>query len=114
MKNKIVLAIFGAFSLVACGPGPESSPQENGSERTAHALETTPQYDSAGVISAVDGSILTLDHDGASVANLPPGRNDFVAFADVLSEAPLEPGSRVAFKFRRNDEGLELTELKAR
>lgn len=114
MKNKLIIAIFALSVVAACGPGPQSSTVEKPAETAAKPAETLPAYDSTGVISAVNGLTLTLDHDGASAAGVPAGRNEFQAYADVVAEAPLAPGARVAFKFRKTDTGLELVELKAR
>ncbi|MGR4865126.1 hypothetical protein ACIPQB_15245 [Caulobacter sp. LARHSG274] len=66
------------------------------------------------MIAAIDGQTLTLDHDGASSAKLVPGRTVFHASADVLAEAPLTSGARVAFKFRDLGGEHELTALTAR
>jgi hypothetical protein len=66
------------------------------------------------VIAAIDGQTLTLDHDGASGAKLVPGRTVFHAYADVLAEAPLTPGARVAFKFRDAGGEHDLTSLTPR
>ena len=76
--------------------------------------ETGPEYESVGVISSLEGRDLTLDHEGASGAGMPAGRDVFIAYADVLAEAPITPGARVAFRFHRTSEGLELTALTAR
>lgn len=114
MKNKIFPAIFVVLTVAACGPGLQSSTTEKSAKVITEASETLPEYDSVGVISAVNGLTLTLDHDGASGAGLAPGRDDFAAYADVLAEAPLTPGARVAFKFRKTKAGLELSELKTR
>ncbi|MEJ2817341.1 copper-binding protein [Caulobacter sp. CCG-8] len=78
------------------------------------ALPTSPEYDSIGVIAVLDGQSVTLDHEGASAAKLAPGRTAFQAYGDILAEAPLTPGSRVAFKFHKVGDAWELTELKAR
>jgi len=76
--------------------------------------ETGPEYESVGVISSLEGRDLTLDHEGASGAGMSAGRDVFIAYADVLAEAPITPGARVAFRFHRTSEGLELTALTAR
>jgi hypothetical protein len=78
------------------------------------STESLPTYDAQGVISSLDGQILTLDHDGASAAGLKPGRNAFKAYADVLAEAPITPGARVKFQFKKTPEGLELAKLESR
>lgn len=73
-----------------------------------------PEYDSIGVIATLDGQAVTLDHEGASGAGLAAGRTAFQAYGDVLTEAPLTPGARVAFRFHKVGDAWELTELKAR
>ncbi len=78
------------------------------------ALPASPEYDSIGVIALMDGQAVTLDHEGASAAQLAPGRTAFQAYGDILAEAPLTPGARVAFKFHKAGDVWELTELKAR
>ncbi|MFZ0269348.1 copper-binding protein [Caulobacter sp.] len=66
------------------------------------------------MIAVLDGQQVTLDHEGASAAKLAPGRTAFQAYGDILAEAPITPGARVAFKFRKVGEAWELTELRAR
>ena len=78
------------------------------------ALPTGPEYDSIGVIAVLDGQKVTLDHEGASAAKLAPGRTAFEAYGDILAEAPLTAGARVAFKFHKVGDTWELTELKVR
>lgn len=73
-----------------------------------------PEYDSIGVIATLEGQVVTLDHEGASTAKLAAGRDTFQAYGDVLAEAPLALGTRVAFKFRKTATGYDLTELEAR
>ncbi|MBU4436024.1 MAG: copper-binding protein [bacterium] len=114
MKNIAFVAIFAVLAVAGCGPQSKGSTSETASKATPEATAALPTYDSAGVISAVNGLILTIDHEGASAAQLPAGRNDFTGYADVLAEAPLTPGQRVTFKFRKAKAGLELAELKAR
>ena len=92
MKTKIILAIVAA----------------------AAALPVGPEYDSIGVIATLDGQRVTLDHEGASAAQLAPGRTAFQAYGDILAESPLAPGSRVAFKFHKVGDAWELTELTTR
>ncbi|CAN5231671.1 hypothetical protein BH10PSE3_BH10PSE3_27090 [soil metagenome] len=77
-------------------------------------LPTSPEYDSIGVIAALDGQKVTLDHEGASAAKLAAGRTIFQAYGDILAEAPLAPGARVAFRFHKIGQTWELTQLKAR
>jgi hypothetical protein len=114
MKYKSIVFASAMLTLAACGPGKPSSTVEKPAGETTKAAETSPEYESVGVISALTGRMLTLDHEGASGSGLAPGRNDFIAYADVLAEAPITPGSRVAFKFHKTSEGLELTALTAR
>lgn len=102
------------LTLAACGPAKPSSTGQNHAESATKPIETGPEYESTGVISSLDGRDLTLDHEGAPGSGLVAGRNVFIAYADVLAEAPITPGSRVAFKFHRTSEGLELTELTGR
>jgi hypothetical protein len=114
MKIKTLLALSALAALAACGPG---KPAKNGSQTTAAAppaLPVGPEYDSIGVIAILDGQAVTLDHEGASGAQLAPGRTAFQAYGDILAEAPLAPGSRVAFKFHKVGDAWELTELTAR
>lgn len=114
MKTKLIISIFVLSALAACGPGPQTSTAEKPGNASTAATAALPTYDSTGVISAVNGLTLTLDHDGASAAGVAAGRNDFQTYADVVADAPLTPGVRVAFKFRKADTGLQLVELKAR
>jgi hypothetical protein len=114
MINKTIILIFAALALAACGPGKQSSTVEKPRTEAVKPPEAGPEYESVGVISSLEGRDLTLDHEGASGAELPAGRDVFIAYADVLAEAPITPGSRVAFRFRRTSEGLELTELTKR
>jgi hypothetical protein len=114
MKIKLISAIALASALTACGPGPSGKAPKSAPEAAPATLPGGPEYDSTGVVAAVDGQTLTLDHDGASGAKLVPGRTVFNAYADVLAEAPLTPGARVAFKFRDVGGEHELTALAAR
>ena len=114
MINKSIILIFAALALTACGPGPQSATAEKPRAEAVKPAEAAPEYDSTGVISSLEGRDLTLDHDGASGAGLPAGRDVFIAYADVLAEAPITPGSRVAFRFHRTEEGLVLTALTKR
>ncbi|MBO9559577.1 MAG: copper-binding protein [Caulobacter sp.] len=114
MKTKIISAIALATMLSACGPGKPAKTASEAPVAAPAALPTGPEYDSIGVIADLDGQAVTLDHEGASAAKLPPGRTAFQAYGDILAEAPLAPGSRVAFKFHKVGDAWELTELKAR
>jgi hypothetical protein len=114
MKMKIIFAIAVVGILAACGPGQSAKTPAKPAETAQTPVPAGPEYDSTGVIAALEGQLVTLDHEGASVAGLAAGRTAFQAYADVLAEAPLAPGTRVAFKFRKVGAGYELTELKAR
>lgn len=114
MKIKIISAIAVLVTLSACGPGKPAKTASEAPMTAPAALPTSPEYDSIGVIAVLDGQAVTLDHEGASAAKLAPGRTAFQAYGDILAEAPLTPGSRVAFKFRKVGDAWELTELKAR
>lgn len=114
MKIKTICSIVLVGLLAACGPGkPAKTASENLAAVTA-ALPTSPEYDSIGVIAALDGQAVTLDHEGESAAKLAPGRTTFQAYGDILAEAPLTPGARVAFKFHKIGDAWDLVELKAR
>jgi hypothetical protein len=114
MKIKTISAIILASALAACGPGQSAKTPSKPAETAQIPVSAGPEYDSTGVIAALDGQSVTLDHEGASAASLAAGRAVFQAYADVLAEAPLTPGSRVAFKFRKVGAGYELTDLKGR
>jgi predicted small lipoprotein YifL len=114
MKIKTILAIVLLGSLAACGPGKPAKSASEAPSAAVASLPTSPEYDSIGVIATLDGQQVTLDHEGASAATLVAGRTIFQAYADILAEAPLTPGARVAFKFHKVGDGYALTELKAR
>ncbi len=116
MKFKAVFAFLAVTALVGCGPGGKSEGSKSPAAQPAPPISTAPQHETQGVIASVEGQVLTLDHDGASAAPLAAGRTVFQAYGDVLAEAPLEPGARVAFKFRKVavGEGWELTEMRGR
>lgn len=101
-------------ALAACGPGKPAKTASEAPVAAPPALPTGPEYDSTGVIAVLDGQLVTLDHEGASGAGLAPGRTAFQAYGDILAEAPVTPGARVAFKFHKVGDAWELTELKAR
>jgi hypothetical protein len=114
MKIKVISAIFLLGALAACGPGKPAKPASEAPAAAAAALPAGPEYDSTGVIAALDGQAVTLDHEGASAAKLAPGRTVFQAHGETLAEAPLTPGARIAFKFHKVGDAWELTELQAR
>ena len=108
----MVIALAGA--LAACGPGKPAKTASEPSSAAPESLLTSPEYDSIGVIALLDGQAVTLDHEGASAAKLGAGRTAFQAYGDILAEAPLTPGARVAFKFHKVGDVWTLTDLKAR
>ena len=100
--------------LAACGPGKPTKTASEAPAAAPVAVPTGPEYDSIGVIAVLQGQKVTLDHEGASGAGLAPGRTEFQAYGDILAEAPLTPGGRVAFKFHKVGDVWTLTDLKAR
>ncbi|MDB5454996.1 MAG: hypothetical protein JWP92_581 [Caulobacter sp.] len=114
MNLKIIVSALAAMAVVACGPGPQQKPAIQSPAAAVSAPAAGPEHDSIGVIAAVNGVQVTLDHEGSAAAGLAAGRSSFALYADVAAEAPLEPGTRVAFKFRKTAAGLELTALQAR
>jgi len=107
--------LFPAVLLIAgCGPGAQRPAEKSGLDAAEMSISSAPEYDSVGVLASVEGQLLTLDHEGASGSGLGAGRQMFQAYADVLAEAPLEPGARATFRFRKAGEGYELVALKAR
>ena len=111
--NAVVILLMGGL-VVACGPSAQPKAPEKAAVAAPITVSTGPEYDSTGVIAAIDGQTLTLDHEGASAAKLVAGRTSFTGYADILAEAPLTPGARIGFKFRKTAAGYELTELKGR
>ena len=103
-----------AVALTACGPGKSTKTTSEAPVAAAAPVPPGPEYDSIGVIVAVEGQQVTLDHEGESTAKLAAGRTAFQAYADVLAGAPITPGVRVAFKFHKAGDVWELTELKSR
>ncbi|CAN5475378.1 copper-binding protein [soil metagenome] len=114
MKINVLMILSLAAVTTACGPRPQSTAPAEAAKAPQITAPTGPEYDSTGVIGAIEGQTLTLDHEGASAAKLAAGRTPFTAYADILAEAPLRPGARVGFKFRKVGAGYELTELKGR
>jgi hypothetical protein len=114
MKIKIISAVILVAALAACGPGKPAKTASEAPSAAPAALPTGPEYDSTGVIAMLDGQLVTLDHEGASAAGLAPGRTAFQAYGDILAEAPVTPGARVAFKFHKVGAAWELSELTTR
>lgn len=101
-------------SLAACDKAEPQATSRPGVAETPISTESLPVYDAQGVISSLDGQVLTLDHDGSTAAGLKAGRDRFTVYADVLAEAPIAPGSRVTFQFQRTPRGLEVSRLERR
>jgi hypothetical protein len=114
MKINIIAIVSIGALLAACGPGAPPKPPGKAPFVAEAAVSSGPEYDSTGVIAAIDGRTLTLDHEGESLAKLVAGRAKFRAYADVLAEAPLTAGARVSFRFRKAGGGYELTQLTRR
>lgn len=105
-------ALASTLALAACGQSSETS----GSTADASAVEavpTGPELTGVGVIAALDGRTVAIDHEGVE-GGQPAGRQEFRAYATILAEAPLEPGSRVSFKYQDAEPMPVLTELTAR
>ena len=105
-------ALASTLALAACGQSSETS----GSTADASAVEavpTGPELTGVGVIAALDERTVAIDHEGVE-GGQPAGRQEFRAYATVLAEAPLEPGSRVSFKYQDAEPMPVLTELTAR
>jgi len=111
-RKFFVLAAFGG--LAACGQASRETHSTPGAVQAVPSSEALPAYEANGVISSLDGQILTLDHDGASAAGLKPGRDRFKVYADVIAEAPITPGARVKFQFKKAPTGLEVSKLEPR
>lgn len=114
MKIRYFFAAVAVLSLTACGEASQDGRSKPGVVEAMPSTESLPAYDAQGVISSLDGQILTLDHDGASAVGLKPGRDQFKVYADVIAEAPITPGTRVKFQFKKTSTGLELSKLEPR
>lgn len=101
-----------SLALTACGEKPKSE-QAAPAAKVGRALPTGPILSGVGVVGAIEGATVTLDHEAVE-GGLPAGRHFFTADAVVFAEAPLEPGSRVAFTYQDWTPHPLLTELKAR
>ncbi|PHY22240.1 copper-binding protein [Caulobacter sp. BP25] len=114
MNFRRFFILAGVLALTACGDASKISRTQPASVEAVASTEALPTYEARGVISSLEGQILTLDHDGASGAGLKAGRDTFKVYADVLAEAPLAPGARVKFQFKKTPTGLELSKLEPR
>ena len=114
MNCRHFFVLAGVLALAACGDASEAPKAKSAAVEAVASTEALPTYEAQGVISSLDGQILTLDHDGASAAGLKPGRDPFKVYADVIAEAPIKPGSRVKFQFKKTPTGLEVSRLEPR
>ncbi|USQ97761.1 copper-binding protein [Caulobacter sp. RL271] len=114
MNFRYFVAAITILGLAACGKASQEAPSHPAAVQAMPSTESLPAYDAQGVISSLDGQILTLDHDGASTAGLKPGRDQFKVYADVIAEAPITPGARVKFQFKKTPTGLEVSKLEPR
>jgi hypothetical protein len=103
------LAVELVASLARCGQAGQDGRSKPGSVRSVASRESASADGERGVISSLDGRILTLNHNGASAAGLKPGRHRFIVHIDVLAEAPITPGARVKFQFKKAPTGLEVS-----
>ncbi|MDP1736335.1 MAG: copper-binding protein [Caulobacter sp.] len=118
MKSIIAVAL-AALALSACGPSSDSGADKDLNSAKARARiippgPTGPVYAGAGTINAVDGSWVTLDHEGAAGSGLAAGRTKFRTWGDIIAASPGEPGARVAFKFQKLGDGWALVEMTGR
>lgn len=114
MNYRRFLAFSLVLTLTACGDASEPTPSKPAAVQAMPSTEALPSYEAQGVISSLEGQILTLDHDGASAAGLKAGRDQFKVYADVVAEAPITPGARVKFQFKKTPTGLEVSRLEPR
>jgi len=115
----ITAVVLAALALSACGPASDGGADKDLKSAKARALvippgPTGPVYAGVGTINAVDGSWVTLDHEGAKDSGLAAGRTKFRTWADVIAASPGEPGGRVAFKVQKLGDGWALVEMTAR
>lgn len=118
MKPVFTVAL-AALALSACGPSSDTGADKDLKLARARARiippgPTGPVYASAGTINAVDGSWVTLDHEGAAGSGLAAGRTKFRTWGDIIAASPGEPGARVAFRFQKLGDGWALVEMTGR
>lgn len=114
MNCRHFFVLAGLVALTACGDASETPHGKSVRPEAVASTEALPTYEAQGVISSLEGQILTLDHDGASAVGLGAGRDQFRVYADVLAEAPITPGARVKFEFKKTPTGLEVSKLEPR
>ena len=111
----IAAAALAAASLTACGPGKPKVPPGGRGYVPGAPAQVGETFNGVGVVAAEAWPSVTIDTEAVPAAGLAAGRHDFRAFADVVAESPGKPGDRVAFSFRKDENGgLQLTALKAR
>lgn len=108
----IAAALASTFALAACGQASDA-PGSGGGASVAEVAPSGPELSGVGVIAALDGRTLAIDHEGVD-GGQPAGRQEFRAYATVLAEGPVEPGARVSFKYQDAEPMPVLTELTAR
>lgn len=113
MKALLFAALASTIALAACGPGPDTANKGATGAAEVEPVPTGPELSGVGTLASLDGRVATIDHEGVE-GGLPAGRTEFRAYAIVLAEAPLEPGSRVSFKYQAAEPLPVLTELSAR
>ncbi len=110
----LILLSLAALSLAACGPG-KDKPHMGKGELPGAPAQVGDSFSGVGVVAQEKWPVLTIDTEAVPAAGLAAGRHDFRVFADVIAEAPGDPGARVAFTFRKDAaDGYQLTSLKAR
>ncbi|MDP1618643.1 lipoprotein [Phenylobacterium sp.] len=112
MRAVLFAALAATLALAACGQSSDTSSGATASAE-AEAVPTGPELSGVGVLSSLEGRTAAIDHEGVE-GGLPAGRTEFRAYATVLAEVPLEPGSRVTFKYQDAEPMPVLTELTAR
>lgn len=118
MKSPGALALAAtlvlALPLAGCGPASSRPDAAKARARIIPPGPTGPVFESIGVISAAGSRSVTLDHEGSADAALPAGRTTFKTWADVIADAPGEPGARVAFRFQKLGDGWALVGMTSR
>jgi hypothetical protein len=114
METRSFILVLAFMSLAACDKAEQQATSRPGVAETPISTESLPDYEAQGVISSLEDQVLTLDHDGSAAAGLKAGRDRFTVYADVLAEAPITPGARVKFQFKRTPRGLEISGLEGR
>lgn len=103
-----------AVSLAACGPESARPESAKARARIIPPSPTGPVYAGVGVVSEATSRTVVLDHEGVPDAGLPAGRTSFRTWADVIADAPGDPGARVAFKIQKLGDGWALVEMTGR